>query len=94
MNLHGRKRSRIAVGRQWNHILITVYGRLLKKKSYLRLKSGRIDTSLLLARNYLTQHTIGPVCTGVTSLDISNMKDGDYAGLALLQKILALQVLK
>jgi beta-xylosidase len=34
----------------------------------------------------LTQRTIGPVCTGVTALDVSNMKDGDVAGLALLQK--------
>jgi len=39
-----------------------------------------------LARNSLTQRTIGPVCTGFTSLDVSNMKDGDLAGLALLQK--------
>ena len=34
----------------------------------------------------LTQRTIGPVCTGSTSIDISNMKDGDFAGLCLLQK--------
>ena len=34
----------------------------------------------------LTQRTIGPVCTGSTSLDVSNMKDGDFAGLCLLQK--------
>jgi len=27
-----------------------------------------------------------PVCTGSTSLDVSNMKDGDFAGFALLQK--------
>jgi beta-xylosidase len=34
----------------------------------------------------LTQRTIGPVCTGSISLDISNLKDGDFAGLCLLQK--------
>jgi beta-xylosidase len=34
----------------------------------------------------LTQRTIGPVCTGITALDVSNMKDGDFAGLCLLQK--------
>lgn len=50
------------------------------------MKTGRIDTSFILARNSLTQRTIGPVCTGVTSLDVSNMKDGDFAGLGLLQK--------
>jgi beta-xylosidase len=34
----------------------------------------------------LTQRTIGPVCTGTTSVDVSNLKDGDFAGLCLLQK--------
>src|SRR5678815_4355654 len=46
----------------------------------------RVDTSFLSARNTLTQRTIGPVCTGATSLDVSKMKDGDFAGLGLLQK--------
>jgi beta-xylosidase len=50
------------------------------------LTAGRLDTSLLTARNSLTQRTIGPVCSGSVSLDISNMKDGDFAGLGLLQK--------
>jgi hypothetical protein len=39
-----------------------------------------------MARNSLTQRAIGPVCTGSVSLDVSNMKDGDFAGLGLLQK--------
>jgi beta-xylosidase len=52
----------------------------------MRLTTGRIDTSFLTAKNSLTQRTIGPVCTGSTSLDVSNMKDGDFAGFALLQK--------
>ena len=29
---------------------------------------------------------IGPECSGTTVLDVTNMKDGDFAGLALLQK--------
>src|SRR5205085_4232939 len=56
------------------------------RKGFLRLKTGRLDTSFLFARNTLTQRTIGPVCSGSTSLDVSNMKDGDFAGLCLLQK--------
>jgi beta-xylosidase len=59
---------------------------LTARKGFLRLTTGRTDTSFLRARNSLTQRTIGPVCTGSTSLDISNMKDGDFAGLELLQK--------
>jgi beta-xylosidase len=71
---------------QWNHNPDNSLWTLTARKGYLRLTTGRIDTSFLLARNSLTQRTIGPVCTGSASLDVSNMKDGDFAGLALLQK--------
>jgi len=71
---------------QWNHNPDNSLWSVTERKGFLRLKTGRIDTSFLLARNSLTQRTIGPVCTGVISLDISNMKDGDFAGLGLLQK--------
>lgn len=37
-------------------------------------------------RNMLTQRTFGPQCSGTVAVDVSNMKDGDFAGLALLQK--------
>ena len=71
---------------QWNHNPDNKLWSVTERKGYLRLKTGRIDTSFLMARNTLTQRTIGPVCTGGTSLDVSNMKDGDFAGLCLLQK--------
>ena len=71
---------------QWNHNPDNRLWSLTARKGYLRLATGRIDTSFLLARNSLTQRTFGPVCTGSTLLDVSNMKDGDFAGLALLQK--------
>ena len=66
---------------QWNHNPDNKLWSVTERKGYLRLKTGRVDTSFLLARNTLTQRTIGPVCTGSTSLDVSNMKDGDFAGL-------------
>jgi beta-xylosidase len=71
---------------QWNHNPDNKLWSVTKRKGYLRLTTGRIDTSFLLARNTLTQRTIGPVCRGITSLDVSNMKEGDFAGLGLLQK--------
>lgn len=71
---------------QWNHNPDNTLWSLTNKKGYLRLKTGRVDTTFLLARNTLTQRTIGPECSGSTSMDVSNMKDGDFAGLALLQK--------
>jgi len=45
-----------------------------------------VDNDFLSARNTLTQRTIGPECSGATSVDVSDLKDGDFAGLALLQK--------
>lgn len=71
---------------QWNHNPDNSLWSVTARKGYLRLTTGRIDTNFLNARNTLTQRTIGPVCTGYTSLDVSGMKDGDFAGLALLQK--------
>lgn len=71
---------------QWNHNPDNSLWSVTERKGFLRLKTGRIDTSFFLARNTLTQRTIGPVCSGIILLDISNMKDGDFAGLGLLQK--------
>ncbi|OGX83174.1 glycoside hydrolase [Hymenobacter coccineus] len=71
---------------QWNHNPANSLWSVQERKGFLRLKTGRVDTTFLLARNTLTQRTIGPVCAGSTSLDVSHLKDGDFAGLALLQK--------
>src|SRR6188768_3567397 len=79
---------------QWNHNPDNSLWSVIERKGFLRLKTGRIDTSFLLARNSLTQRTIGPVCSGITSLDVSNMRDGDFAGLALLQKNYGLVAVK
>lgn len=71
---------------QWNHNPDNSLWSVTARKGFLRLTTGRLDTSFLLARNTLTQRTIGPVSSGSTAIDISNMKDGDFAGLCLLQK--------
>ncbi|WP_240920336.1 glycoside hydrolase family 43 protein [Sphingobacterium chungjuense] len=71
---------------QWNHNPVDELWSVTARKGYLRLKTGRIDQSFLQARNTLTQRTIGPTCVGSTAIDISHMKDGDFAGLSLLQK--------
>ncbi len=71
---------------QWNHNPDNNLWSVYVRKGFLRLKTGRIDTSFLSARNTLTQRTIGPRCSGTTSLDVSNMLDGDFSGLAVLQK--------
>ncbi|QNL47922.1 glycoside hydrolase 43 family protein [Olivibacter sp. SDN3] len=71
---------------QWNHNPDNSAWSLNERKGYLRLKTIRIDTSFLSAKNTLTQRTIGPYSSGETSIDFSNMKEGDFAGLGLLQQ--------
>ncbi len=71
---------------QWNHNPNNQLWSVMKGLGYLRLTTGRIDSTLILARNTLTQRTIGPQCSGITSIDVSAMKNGDFAGLLLLQK--------
>ena len=71
---------------QWNHNPDNSLWSVSERKGFLRLKTGRIDSSFVLARNTLTQRTIGPESTGSALLDASNMKEGDFAGLGLLQK--------
>lgn len=78
--------SSLPLAWQWNHNPDNKSWSLGTRPGYLRLTTGRVDTSFLTARNMLTQRTIGPVGTGMTALDLSNMKDGDFAGLGLLQK--------
>ncbi len=71
---------------QWNHNPDNSLWSVRERKGYLRLKTGRIDSNFVQARNILTQRTIGPESTGSTLLDLSNIKEGDFAGLCLLQK--------
>jgi beta-xylosidase len=71
---------------QWNHNPDNEHWSLMERPGYLRITTGRVDDNILSARNMLTQRTIGPECTGTTSLDISGLKDGDFAGLCLLQQ--------
>ena len=71
---------------QWNHNPDNKLWSVQERKGYLRLKTARIDTSFVQARNTLTQRTIGPASTGSTLVDVSNMKEGDFAGLSAFQK--------
>lgn len=71
---------------QWNHNPDNMFWSLNQRKGYLRLTTGRVDTSFVSARNTLTQRTFGPACEGSTRIDVRKMKEGDFAGLALLQR--------
>ena len=70
---------------QWNHNPDNKHWALTENGA-LRLTTGRVDANLLTARNTLTQRTFGPTCSATTALNTANMKDGDFAGLALIQR--------
>ncbi|MDI6402912.1 glycoside hydrolase 43 family protein, partial [Balneolaceae bacterium ANBcel3] len=70
---------------QWNHNPDHSGWMINGQEGYLRLTNTRVDDRLLQTRNTLSQRTIGPVSSGSIGVDVSGMKDGDYAGLALLQ---------
>jgi beta-xylosidase len=71
---------------QWNHNPDDKHWSLNARKGFLRITTSRVDSSFYFVKNILTQRTIGPECTGITKLDVSKMKNGDFAGLTLFQK--------
>ena len=79
---------------QWNHNPDNSLWSVRERKGYLRLKTARIDSSFVLAKNTLTQRTIGPESAAITRLEVSKMKEGDLAGLCLLQKEFGLLAVK
>ena len=71
---------------QWNHNPDNELWSVRERQGYLRLKTASITNTLTQAKNTLTQRTFGPECSGTTLLEVSKMKEGDFAGLTLLQK--------
>ncbi len=71
---------------QWNHNPDNRLWSVTERPGYLRLTTGRVDTLFTQARNTLTQRTFGPQCSGTIAMDASGMQEGDFAGLALLQR--------
>ncbi len=66
---------------QWNHL--PVDGKWSVRKGRLRLGSMPAK-DLYWARNTLTQRGVGPVSVTTVTLDASKLKDGDIAGLGLM----------
>jgi beta-xylosidase len=71
---------------QWNHNPEPDYWSLTKRPGYLSFVTNRVVSTLTEAPNTLTQRTFGPDSSATTSIDVSGMKDGDWAGLAAFQK--------
>jgi len=52
----------------------------------LTLQTATVTTDLYKARNTLTHRILGPTSTATIEVDVSAMRDGDAAGLALLRQ--------
>jgi beta-xylosidase len=75
----------------WNHNPDSTKWSLSKRPGYLRLMTETVTNDFTMARNTLTQRpfakhdqTIPTIAT--TKMDVSKMKDGDIAGLAVFQQ--------
>ncbi|MDI9414225.1 MAG: glycoside hydrolase, partial [Bacillota bacterium] len=78
--------SDLGLAWQWNHNPDNENWSLTERQGFLRLRTGSLSKSLVDARNTVTQRTFGPKCSGIVAVEISEMRIGDYAGLAVLQK--------
>lgn len=70
---------------QWNHNPDNTKWSLTERPGYMRLKTGRVmedPTDIFHARNTLTQRVLNGTCSGRIAIDVSNMKNGDRAGLS------------
>lgn len=77
--------NKLALNWQWNHNPINDKWSFTESSGYLRLETAQLATSVLDARNTLTQRTIGPKCTAYTHLEFDGLKVGDHAGFVALQ---------
>lgn len=55
------------------------------KEGFVEITTDRLSPNLVWTKNTLTQRTLYPSCSGAVTLDGSGLKEGDYAGLCLLQ---------
>lgn len=74
----------------WNHNPDDSKWSLTARKGFLRLETVNVVDSLTKAQNTLTQrplikYQLDQPTVGTTKLDVSKMKNGDYAGLAVFQ---------
>ena len=74
--------TRLGLHWQWNHNPDNRLWSLTEREGYLRLRTVNVCDTVADARNTISQRTFGPECGGYIKLDVSEMKDGDTAGLA------------
>ena len=71
---------------QWNHVSDHTKWSLTERPGYMRLYTATVTNNLTTAQNTLRQRVVGPESSATIKLDISNMADGDVAGLSVIQR--------
>lgn len=56
-----------------------------RKAGRLEIQTAKTCQSITQAKNVLTQRMLYPGCTGEVTVDVSGLRDGDYAGLCAFQ---------
>ena len=74
--------TKLSLDWQWNHNPIDKAWSLTERPGWMRIKTSRVVQNIFLAPNTLTQRMAGPECSGSIAIDVTNLKDGDCAGLA------------
>lgn len=73
---------------QWNHNPDDGAWSLFERPGWLRLRTSETVSRLTQARNMLTQRIFAfekSASTGTVRLDVSNLQEGDYAGICIFQ---------
>jgi beta-xylosidase len=77
--------SQLGLHWQWNHNPVDAMWSLISKPGFLTLQALKAD-NFMKARNTLTQKVMGVTGEAATELDISNMAEGQKAGLCIMSK--------
>ncbi len=75
--------GKLAENWQWNHIPDKRYYKLEENK--FTITTGKVIKNICQAANTLTQRPLTELFSGSVSLDASNIKEGDFAGLCALE---------
>ena len=73
---------------EWNHNPDNGSWSLFERPGWLRLRTSTTETRLTQARNMLTQRIFAfekSASVGTVRLDVSNLQEGDYAGICIFQ---------
>lgn len=70
---------------QFNHEPDLSLIRRDEEKGEVYVRTAKLTDKVTQAKNMLTQRTLGPLCSAEVTVDASRLKEGDTAGLMLLQ---------